>query len=435
MPHTPAEHEPLLSDEDFAGDGRHAEGPDTDGFDAPRRRGVGASERSTPPQPQGPAQTDRVIISAAEEIGIGGSDALIAIDDVTGELTAYALAAISEQSDATVLSWASSYAVASGLRQRFAEQVDSGLLRVPSGPQAVSLEDAVSEVGDHVVALMRLPKALHALEHRVRSLAAPIGAREQSSLRVVAGGRVKHMSRNQNDVLATVFSEVRASRGIGKSRALIGSVLRERPAGPSVAEGSSQVAVRGQQRPVSLRATGAVFGGARADAGSRLLLQALDQAVAAGELATEEEPVTTAVDLGCGNGLLSAYLAAALPESAVLGSDDDTDAVLSTRATLAANGLDREDVQVTWDDAISQLQDRSVDLVLLNPPFHDGTAIDATLVQGLLDAASRVLRPGGQLWFVHNSHLRFRTEVERRVGPVRQRARDRRFTVLSAQRA
>ena len=92
-------------------------------------------------------------------------------------------------------------------------------------------------------------------------------------------------------------------------------------------------------------------------------------------------------------------------------------------------------MQVTWDDAISQLQDRSVDLVLLNPPFHDGTAIDATLVQGLLDAASRVLRPGGQLWFVHNSHLRFRTEVERRVGPVRQRARDRRFTVLSAQRA
>ena len=91
-------------------------------------------------------------------------------------------------------------------------------------------------------------------------------------------------------------------------------------------------------------------------------------------------------------------------------------------------------VEVTWDDALSQLPDRSADLVLLNPPFHDGTAIDATLVHGLLDAASRVLRPGGQLWMVHNSHLRYRAELERRVGPARQRARDRRFTILSAER-
>src|SRR5699024_12851282 len=72
--------------------------------------------------------------------------------------------------------------------------------------------------------------------------------------------------------------------------------------------------------------------------------------------------------------------------------------------------------------------------VLRNPPFHDGTVVDATLVQGLLDAAARVLRLGGQLWFVHNSHLRYRAELTRRFGDVRQRARDRRFTVLSAVR-
>lgn len=131
---------------------------------------------------------------------------------------------------------------------------------------------------------------------------------------------------------------------------------------------------------------------------------------------------------------MTAYLAAALPEATVLGSDADADAVASTRATLAASGLEREGVEVTWDDALSRVADASLDLVLLNPPFHDGTAVDATLVQGLLETAARVLRPGGQLWFVHNSSLRYRTEVERRVGAVQQRARDRRFTVLSAVR-
>ena len=178
---------------------------------------------------------------------------------------------------------------------------------------------------------------------------------------------------------------------------------------------------------------GAVFGGASADAGSRLLLQALDRALVSGDL-TADAPVTAAADLGCGNGLMTAHLAAALPEASVLGSDADADAVSSTRATLAANALEREEVEVSWDDALSRVADSSLDLVLLNPPFHDGTSVDATLVQGLLDTAARVLRPGGQLWFVHNSHLRYRTEVERRVGAVQQRARDRRFTVLSAVR-
>src|SRR5699024_5487834 len=126
-----------------------------------------------------------------------------------------------------------------------------------------------------------------------------------------------------------------------------------------------------------------------------------------------------AADLGCRNGLLTAYLAAALPAADVLGSDDDIEAVVSTRATLAASGLER--AAVTWDDSLSREADDSVDLVLLNPPFHDGPGIDPTLVQGLLDAAARVLRPGGQLWFVHNSALRYRGEVEARIGPVRQR--------------
>ncbi|WP_394215350.1 class I SAM-dependent methyltransferase [Brachybacterium vulturis] len=96
--------------------------------------------------------------------------------------------------------------------------------------------------------------------------------------------------------------------------------------------------------------------------------------------------------------------------------------------------LSRDGVRVSWDESLSQEADDSADLVLLNPPFHDGTVVDATLVHGLLDSAARVLRPGGQLWFVHNSHLRYRAELEARVGTVQQRARDRRFTVLSAVR-
>ena len=388
----------------------------------------------TAPAPQGPDQTDRVIIAAAEELGIGCPCDVVVVDDATGELTAFALDAVADHADAAVLSWTSSLTLAAALQERFAEQIDGGRLRVPAGPGVTPLEQAAAEVEGHLMVLMRLPKAVHALEDRARRLAEAVRVSGQNGLEIVAGGRVKHMTRAQNEVLGTLFVEVRASRGIGKSRALIATDLREQAAAPAAAESSARLTVRGEPRELALRGIGAVFGGAGADAGSLLLLDALDRALTAGELGTAESPVVAAADLGCGNGLMTAYLAAALPEASVLGSDVDADAVGSTCETLAVNTLARENVQVSWDDALSRVDAESLDLVLLNPPFHDGTTVDATLVQGLLDSAARVLRPGGQLWFVHNSHLRYRTEVERRVGDVEQRARDRRFTVLRATR-
>ena len=388
----------------------------------------------TAPAPQGPDQTDRVIIAAAEELGIGCPCDVVVVDDATGELTAFALDAVADHADAVVLSWTSSLTLAAALQERFAEQIDAGRLRVPAGPGVTPLEQAAAEVEGHLMVLMRLPKAVHALEDRARRLAEAVRGSGQNGLEIVAGGRVKHMTRAQNEALGTLFDEVRASRGIGKSRALIATDLREQAAAPAAAESSALLTVRGEPRELALRGIGAVFGGAGADAGSLLLLDALDRALTAGELGTAESPVVAAADLGCGNGLMTAYLAAALPEASVLGSDVDADAVGSTCETLAVNTLARENVQVSWDDALSRLDAESLDLVLLNPPFHDGTTVDATLVQGLLDSAARVLRPGGQLWFVHNSHLRYRTEVERRVGDVEQRARDRRFTVLRATR-
>ena len=64
--------------------------------------------------------------------------------------------------------------------------------------------------------------------------------------------------------------------------------------------------------------------------------------------------------------------------------------------------------------------------------FHDGTAVDVTLVGELLGASIRMLKPGGHLYLVHNSHLRYRGEVERRFTAVEQVARDATFTVLKA---
>ncbi|MDN5688568.1 MAG: class I SAM-dependent methyltransferase [Brachybacterium sp.] len=386
----------------------------------------GITEIASPADgPGGPDQTDRVILrTAGEEGGLDRPGTVLVVDDVTGELTAAALDR--RGSDGAVVSWSVSHATTLALRARFSEEITAGHLEIPGGDQPASLAEIAAASRPHL-ALMRLPKALADLEHRTVEIS------RAGQVTLVAGGRVKHMTRTQNVVLGGVFAEVRGSRGLGKSRALVAAAPREELPPLPVGHGTAHLAVRGTTSTLQLCGIGGVFSGATADAGSLLLLEALERHLV-DRTETVAAPIARAIDLGSGNGLLTAYLAAALPTAHVLGSDDDADAVASTRATLDANGLDREDTEVTWDDSLFRVADRSADLLLLNPPFHDGTAVDATLVQGLLDAAARVLRPGGELWFVHNSHLRYRTEVEHRVGPVRQRARDRRFTVLSAER-
>ena len=59
------------------------------------------------------------------------------------------------------------------------------------------------------------------------------------------------------------------------------------------------------------------------------------------------------------------------------------------------------------------MADGSVDLVLLNPPFHVGAGVHAGAGLKMIEAAGRVLAPGGELWTVYNRHLPYLPALER----------------------
>ena len=136
----------------------------------------------------------------------------------------------------------------------------------------------------------------------------------------------------------------------------------------------------------------------------------------------------TAVDLGCGTGILAAMYARAHPASAVIATDQSAAAAASAAATAKANGLDGQ-VSVLQDDAMASLPAGSADLILLNPPFHLGASVHAGAGIKMFEAAARVLAPGGELWTVFNSHLRYVPTLERLVGPTRIKGRNPKFTV------
>ncbi len=256
--------------------------------------------------------------------------------------------------------------------------------------------------------LAKAPKGLDAL----RELTELAAAAAAPDVTVLVGGRVKHMTLGMNDVLRAGFTDVSATLARQKSRLLVARGPRPDTA-PSFPRCRHDAGLG-----LDVCAHGAAFAGTRVDDGTRLLLRALEGAA---------PDARTAVDLGCGTGLLAAALARSRPDLTVTATDQSAAAVASARATLARAGLDR--VRVTRDDAAADLPDASADLVVCNPPFHLGAAVVTGAADRLFAAATRVLRPGGELWAVWNNRLPHRAALRRLVGPTRVAASDRRFTV------
>ena len=288
-------------------------------------------------------------------------------------------------------------------------EVAAGAFR--SLPLTHELVDGVTLV------LLRLPRSLDALDE----IAALIAAHADPAVRVIAGGRIKHMSVSMNEVLARRFGRVDVSHARQKSRLLIAS--EPTPSAP--------VEPRREFHPdldLWVVATGGVFAGTSIDIGTRAMLAAFDE-----QARLEHVPrFERAVDLGCGTGVLAASLVRMRPGAHVLASDASAAAVASSALTMEANGLD---VEVRREDALSGVDAASIDLVVLNPPFHTGAAVDSRVSTRLFEAAARVLRPGGELWTVWNSHLGYKPAMRAIVGQTREVARTAKFTVTASTRS
>lgn len=107
------------------------------------------------------------------------------------------------------------------------------------------------------------------------------------------------------------------------------------------------------------------------------------------------------LDVGCGAGVLSAALASHSPKVRLTLCDVSAPAVEASRATLAANGLEGE---VFASNVFSEVKGR-FDMIMSNPPFHDGMQTSLDAAQTLIRGAVRHLNSGGELRIVANAFL------------------------------
>lgn len=256
--------------------------------------------------------------------------------------------------------------------------------------------------------LMRVPKELSLLEYQLADLAAWLPA----GTPIWLAGMDKHLPRQLVPLMARWLGQGTAGLGWKKARRFFAAAPGQADAPPPP---PARVAV--PERGWELEAGAGVFGRQHLDIGARFLLEHLPAGIA-GEVA----------DLGCGNGVLGLAVAADNPDARVTFCDESFLAVASARANARTLFGEVNSHRFHLGNGLDGLDTR-FDLILLNPPFHRGHAVDDQVARTLFRHARRHLAPGGELRVVANRHLEYARPLRKLFGRVETMAGNAKFVI------
>ncbi|MEW1865832.1 methyltransferase [Streptomyces sp. NPDC088194] len=265
--------------------------------------------------------------------------------------------------------------------------------------------------------IVRVPKSLALLEDQLHRLAPAV----HSGTTVLGTGMVSEIHTSTLRLFERIIGPTTTSLAVRKSRLIFCTPE------PGLARGTNPWPVRyalpddiGPMSGHPVVNHAGVFCADRLDLGTRLLLANLPQRTGPDRV----------VDLGCGNGVVGTAAALANPAAEVLFTDESYQAVASAEETFRANALPGAKAEFTVGDALTALPPESVDLVLLNPPFHSHRATTDAAARRMFTTARAALRPGGELRVVGNRHLGYHARLRRLFGNCDVVASHPKFVVL-----
>lgn len=149
-----------------------------------------------------------------------------------------------------------------------------------------------------------------------------------------------------------------------------------------------------------------LFGWNKIDQGSALLIAQLEQHL-------PSDPLQSLLDLGCGYGYLT-LMTGKLAIRQRFATDNNAAALLAAEKNFASQGLE---VQLVAADAGDRLKEK-VDLLLCNPPFHQGFGTEGDLTDKFLAAGRRLLKDSGWGFYVVNQFIPLERKAEKLFSQV-----------------
>lgn len=172
--------------------------------------------------------------------------------------------------------------------------------------------------------------------------------------------------------------------------------------------------------PVRLVSKPGVYGWNKPDQGSRFLVDELTV-----YLKTLDRKPASVIDLGCGYGYLS-VLASDLLAAEIVATDNNCTAVALCSQNFVNHSIRGRVELADCGDSIRQ----TFELVICNPPFHQGFSVEGDLTDRFLAAARRLLATEGKALFVVNSFIPLEKLARNYFGRIATLANNKQFKVI-----
>ncbi|WOG26299.1 class I SAM-dependent methyltransferase [Endozoicomonas sp. 8E] len=161
-----------------------------------------------------------------------------------------------------------------------------------------------------------------------------------------------------------------------------------------------------------------VFSHGRVDLGTAVLLDTFDHCTA-----------ERVLDFGCGAGVIAGFLGQLNPDGHYTLVDSDALALESSTRTLQENNV--RHFNVVASDGLSELTGE-FDLVVSNPPFHQGVKTHYAVTEQFLVRSADLLKKGGELRIVANSFLRYEPIIRQAFGDCKTLVVKKGFSIYQA---
>jgi 23S rRNA (guanine1835-N2)-methyltransferase len=263
--------------------------------------------------------------------------------------------------------------------------------------------------GPYDLVLIKIPKNMSFFEDLLCHLSHHL----RPDAKIICGYKIKHQAKASFDLLNQYIGETTTSLAQKKARLIFANFQKTAVHSPY----PLQIHIENFEKRFLNHSN--LFSREKLDMGTRFLLEHLPKG---------DHPVI--LDLGCANGVVGIAAKRLNPSAKLIFSDESQMSIQSAMSNYAAFFSDKADFY--WTHCFENQPSESVNLVLCNPPFHQGHTLgDSVATQMFLDSHRALVR-GGTLQVIGNSHLPYPSLLKRIFGNSQIIATHQKFIIVCA---
>lgn len=263
--------------------------------------------------------------------------------------------------------------------------------------------------GEYDLVIIKLPKNLSFFEDQLIEVSQFIS----EGTRFIFSGMIKHMAKGHFDLVNKYIGDTTTSLAKKKARLIYAQFEKE-----SVTN-TYPISLDIEQWPVPLINESNLFSREKLDIGTRFFLESIP----AGNF-------ETILDLGCANGIIGLTAKKKNPHSQIVFVDNSYMAIKSAKQNYMNTYTDS--ATYFWTNCYEDPSFPEVDLVLCNPPFHQGNTVGDFIAWQMFNDSKKKLKKGGKIIVIGNGHLRYDQKLKKIFGNCKVINQNKKFVIMES---